>query len=93
MGHVTDDTIECVEPEPLQLRPYQLELAGDALNGKNSIILAPTGSGKTHVALYISQVLCKTFLLDFKQVSCLNKKMYLSQILGLLLLSESFYSC
>ena len=42
--------------EPLSLRPYQLELAEDAVQGKNSIIVAPTGSGKTHVALYISQV-------------------------------------
>jgi len=39
----------------LKLRPYQHELASAALEGKNSIICAPTNSGKTYVALGITQ--------------------------------------
>ncbi|XP_063433392.1 antiviral innate immune response receptor RIG-I-like isoform X1 [Mytilus trossulus] len=40
-------------PELLTLRSYQKELAAPGLQGKNCIIVAPTGSGKTHVALKI----------------------------------------
>jgi len=45
-----------VTPEALELRPYQQELAEKAVNGKNCLIVAPTGSGKTHVALAIAKV-------------------------------------
>ena len=37
------------------MRKYQYELAAPALSGCNTIICAPTGSGKTRVALYIVQ--------------------------------------
>lgn len=51
------DEEEIVGPkEELKLRSYQLELAAPSLEGKNSVIVAPTGSGKTHVALYIIKV-------------------------------------
>ncbi len=44
------------EPMELELRSYQQELAGPAMTGQNCIIVAPTGSGKTHVAIAISKV-------------------------------------
>ncbi|KAM6289427.1 antiviral innate immune response receptor RIG-I [Aegotheles albertisi] len=41
--------------EPKTARNYQTELAQPAINGKNSLICAPTGSGKTFVALLICE--------------------------------------
>ncbi|XP_043916940.1 antiviral innate immune response receptor RIG-I [Protopterus annectens] len=44
-----------VEPPVLHLREYQKELAQPTFGGANTIICAPTGSGKTIVALEITE--------------------------------------
>lgn len=49
------DTDNEILKEELRLRGYQMELAKPALDHKNCIIVAPTGSGKTYVALKIIQ--------------------------------------
>jgi superfamily II DNA or RNA helicase len=53
----SDTDNENIVTDELKLRNYQLELADPALQGKNCIIVAPTGSGKTYIALKIIQVL------------------------------------
>lgn len=48
----------------LELREYQKELAAPALKGKNTIICAPTNSGKTYVALEIAKKHLEFFTQD-----------------------------
>ncbi|XP_076464368.1 ATP-dependent RNA helicase DHX58-like isoform X2 [Babylonia areolata] len=65
-------------PKRLELRKYQLELARDALSGSNSIICAPTGSGKTRVALHIVQK-----HLEQQPAGCLRKVVFLARTVPL----------
>ncbi|XP_073907726.1 antiviral innate immune response receptor RIG-I isoform X3 [Castor canadensis] len=52
---------EMTQHNPLKPREYQLELALPAQQGKNTIICAPTGCGKTFVSLLICEHHLKKF--------------------------------
>ncbi|CAG2221217.1 unnamed protein product [Mytilus edulis] len=51
----SDSEDETIPQKVLNLREYQRELAEPAKDGKNCLIVAPTGCGKTHVIMDIIQ--------------------------------------
>ena len=61
LEEVEEEAMEVGDPEEpevrdIVLREYQKELANPAENHSNVLIVAPTGTGKTHVALAITKV-------------------------------------
>lgn len=85
MGNDSDEEKRAgrASPEPeLNLRPYQMEVAQPALEGKNIIICLPTGSGKTRVAVYIAKDhLDKKKASELRKVIVLVNKIFLSSSL------------
>ena len=56
-----EDAISDCEELELKLESFQEELVEPCLNGENKIILAPTNSGKTYVAMAIAKVCMQGF--------------------------------
>lgn len=54
------------EKSKLELRPYQKEYSQPAWEGKNTLIFAPTGTGKTHIAMGIIENHLENFELENK---------------------------
>lgn len=61
----------------LVLREYQKELAEPAVQGKNTIICAPTNSGKTYVAIEIAKKHLDSFASDGDKTSTPGIKSFL----------------
>ena len=51
-----NEALDFEEPDDLILEDFQKELAEPCCQGENRIILAPTNSGKTYVAMAIVKV-------------------------------------
>ena len=59
-----EDKANAPGPREFKLREYQKELAEPAIQGKNTIICAPTNSGKTYVAIEITKRHLDSFTSD-----------------------------
>lgn len=62
----------------LVLREYQKELAEPAVQGKNTIICAPTNSGKTYVAIEIAKKHLDSFASDADKTNTSGKSLWLT---------------
>jgi ATP-dependent helicase YprA (DUF1998 family) len=77
---------------PFQLREFQLELAENAVLGRNTIICAETGSGKTWVALHIVQQHLQNARNGKKMILVMFSLLLLNDFLSYLVVSFHFLS-
>ncbi|XP_077989798.1 ATP-dependent RNA helicase DHX58-like [Glandiceps talaboti] len=93
---VESKIIKSFEYEDLKPRSYQYELAAPALEGNNSIICAPTGTGKTHVAMMITKDHMEASLaeqakeLDGKSTSVISKRKAIFLVHRIPLLNQTY---